>query len=94
MVLICVALARDLRSDPLVRRGLRSTRAIEQAVEFGQREYGDSFFVPVKPHAITRPVSVETGDLHHRHAKAGDGRANGTPHASDVPAQRTDSPAP
>ena len=26
MVLMCVALARDLRSDPLVRRGLRSTR--------------------------------------------------------------------
>ena len=50
MVLMCVALARDLRSDPLVRRGLRSTKAIEQAVEFGERAYGDSFFVPVKPH--------------------------------------------
>ena len=42
MVLLCVALARDLRSDPLVRRGLRSTAAIEQAVEFGQRTYGDA----------------------------------------------------
>jgi choline-glycine betaine transporter len=64
MVLMCVSLARDLRSDPLVRRGLRSTRAIEQAVEFGQRTYGDAFFVPVKPHPIERPLSVddETGD--------------------------------
>jgi choline-glycine betaine transporter len=61
MVLMCVSLARDLRSDPLVRRGLRSTRAIEQAVEFGQREYGDAFFVPVKPHPIERPLSVDDG---------------------------------
>ena len=94
MVLLCVALARDLRSDPLVRRGLRSTRAIEQAVEFGEREYGDAFFVPVKPHSITRPVSVETAEVHGRHAGSGDGRANGTPHVGDVPAQHTDSPTP
>jgi choline/carnitine/betaine transport len=67
MVLMCVSLARDLRSDPLVRRGLRSQRAIEQAVEFGQRTYGDAFFVPVKPHAIERPLSVE----HHHHAAQG-----------------------
>jgi choline-glycine betaine transporter len=93
MVLMCVALARDLRSDPLVRRGLRSTKAIEQAIEFGQRAYGDSFFVPVKPHPITRPVSVETHAEHGRHAVHGaDGNGahgNGTAHPVDVPAQRT-----
>jgi choline/carnitine/betaine transport len=89
MVLMCVALARDLRSDPLVRRGLRSTKAIEQAVEFGERAYGDSFFVPVKPHPITRPVSVETHaehELHSAHHAGADG--NGTAHPVDVPAQR------
>ena len=74
MVLMCVALARDLRSDPLVRRGLRSTKAIEQAVEFGERAYGDSFFVPVKPHPITRPVSVETHAEHERHSAHHAGR--------------------
>jgi choline-glycine betaine transporter len=93
MVLMCVALARDLRNDPLVRRGLRSTKAIEQAVEFGEQAYGDSFFVPVKPHPITRPVSVETHAEHGRHAVHGaDGNAapgNGTAHPVDVPAQRT-----
>ena len=42
MVSSGVALARDLRSDLLVRRGLWPTGvAIEQAVEFGQRTYGD-----------------------------------------------------
>jgi choline/carnitine/betaine transport len=93
MVLMCVALARDLRNDPLVRRGLRSTKAIEQAVEFGEQAYGDSFFVPVKPHPITRPVSVETHAEHGRHAVHGaeesGGHGNGTAHPVDVPAQRT-----
>ncbi len=89
MVLMCVALARDLRSDPLVRRGLRSTKAIEQAVEFGERAYGDSFFVPVKPHPITRPVSVETHAEHERHSAHHAGAdGNGTAHPVDVPAQR------
>jgi len=50
MIAMCVSLTKDLRSDPLVRRDQRCTAAIEQAVEFGQRTYGDSFFVPVKPH--------------------------------------------
>ncbi len=50
MVLMCVALTKDLRDDPLVRRGKRCTTALEQAVEFGQQKYGDRFFVPVKPH--------------------------------------------
>jgi choline/carnitine/betaine transport len=83
MVLMCVALARDLRSDPLIRRGLRSTRAIEQAVEFGERAYGDAFFVPVKPHPIERPLSVETG----RHAARDDGEA----HIGPPPRPRDDS---
>jgi hypothetical protein len=72
MVLICVALARDLRNDPLVRRGLRSAQAIEQAVEFGERAYGDAFYVPVKPHPIERPLSVDTG---HEHGRSEHGRS-------------------
>jgi choline/carnitine/betaine transport len=92
MVLMCVALARDLRSDPLVRRGLRSTKAIEQAVEFGEREYGDAFFVPVKPHPIERPLSVESTTDHGRHAVHENRGSNGTAHPADVPAQRTGTP--
>ncbi len=49
MVLMCVALTKDLRDDPLVHRGHRCTTAIEQAVEFGQQNYGDGFYLPVKP---------------------------------------------
>jgi len=41
MILMCVALTKDLRNDPLVRRDQRCTVAIEQAVEFGTTNYGD-----------------------------------------------------
>lgn len=50
MILMCVALTKDLRDDPLVRRRTRSAEAIEQSVEYGQQNYGDRFFVPVKPY--------------------------------------------
>jgi choline/carnitine/betaine transport len=52
MVLMCVALMKDLRNDPLVQRGQRCTVAIEQAVEFGTKTYGEGFYVPVKPSAV------------------------------------------
>jgi hypothetical protein len=32
-----------------VHRGHRCTTVIEQAVEFGQQNYGDGFYLPVKP---------------------------------------------
>jgi choline/carnitine/betaine transport len=49
MIAMCVALYKDLRDDPLVRRGQRGEVAIEQAVTFGTQNYGDSFYVSVKP---------------------------------------------
>jgi choline/carnitine/betaine transport len=50
MVALCVALAKDLRSDPLVRRDDRSEAAVSAAVDYGTRTYGGNFFLPVKPH--------------------------------------------
>ncbi|HWM03275.1 MAG TPA: BCCT family transporter [Actinophytocola sp.] len=52
MIVMCVSLTKDLRDDPLVRRDQRCTVAIEQAVEFGTKNYGNEFFVPVKPRPI------------------------------------------
>jgi choline/carnitine/betaine transport len=49
MVALCVALARDLRHDPLVRRDDRSAQAVVQAVEYGTRAHGDEFIIAVKP---------------------------------------------
>ncbi|WP_433274328.1 BCCT family transporter [Pseudonocardia xinjiangensis] len=50
MVVLCVALARDLRHDPLMLRDQRSVAAVEQAVDYGRKAYGDRFVVAVKPH--------------------------------------------
>jgi choline/carnitine/betaine transport len=49
MVLLCVALAKDLRHDPLMRREVRSREAVVQAVEYGTRNYGDDYYLSVKP---------------------------------------------
>jgi len=40
---------KDLRNDPLVRRGQRVTVAMEQAVDYGTQKHGDDFFLNVKP---------------------------------------------
>jgi choline/carnitine/betaine transport len=50
MVVLCIALAKDLYHDPLMRRDRRSARLVEQAVEYGTRNYGDEFIVSVKRH--------------------------------------------
>ena len=58
MIAMCVALYKDLREDPLVRRGQRAEIAIEQAVEFGTQKYGDGFYLRVKPHKDDGPSDV------------------------------------
>src|SRR4051812_7183752 len=50
MIVLCVALAKDLHDDPLMRRDRRSAAAVEQAVEYGTTQYGDHFVVSVKQH--------------------------------------------
>ncbi|WP_084211681.1 BCCT family transporter [Pseudonocardia acaciae] len=49
MVLLCVALAKDLRSDPLVQRVDRSQEKVESAVTYGHRKYGEDFHLSVEP---------------------------------------------
>jgi choline/carnitine/betaine transport len=61
MIVMCVALLKDLRNDPLVRRGERSAVALESAVDFGTQNYGDQFFMPVKPHPVVDDASPTVG---------------------------------
>jgi choline/carnitine/betaine transport len=56
MVLLCVALNRDLRDDPLVHRDTRTIKAVEQAVDYGTQAYGGRFFLNVKPHEEEPPA--------------------------------------
>jgi len=50
MVALCIALAKDLHDDPLMRRDRRATAAVEQAVDHGTKTYGEEFIVSVKQH--------------------------------------------
>jgi choline/carnitine/betaine transport len=81
MVVLCVALAKDLRHDPLMLRDQRSVAAVEQAVDYGTKNYGDEFVVSVKQHP---DVADERGG---RPAEAAGG-SNGAPGAV-VPPGRT-----
>jgi choline/carnitine/betaine transport len=66
MVALCVAMAKDLHHDPLMRRDRRSAAAVEQAVEFGTEKYGDEFVVAVKPHPDAgRSTADEDGSPTH-----------------------------
>jgi len=52
MALLCLALYRDLRSDPLMLRHLRGTELIEKAVLYGAVKHGEEFhFVVGEPKA-------------------------------------------
>ena len=55
MIVMCVALMKDLRHDPLVQRGRRVAEAVEQAVDYGTRAHGNDFFFNVKPNESGRP---------------------------------------
>jgi choline/carnitine/betaine transport len=49
MIALCVALAKDLRSDPITRRDNRAVAAVEQAVEYGTATHDGRFIINVKP---------------------------------------------
>lgn len=55
MVALCVALAKDLHSDPIVRRDNRAVEAVEQAVDYGTKEHGGKFILNVKPEEDSPP---------------------------------------
>jgi len=49
MVLLCVSLYRDLRTDPMVRREDKAAEAVEQAVDYGLKAHDGDFILNVKP---------------------------------------------
>ncbi|MFD0486059.1 BCCT family transporter [Saccharopolyspora spinosporotrichia] len=49
MVLLCVALTKDLRDDPLMRRGQKGAEVLEQAVIAGTERHGKDFRLEVGP---------------------------------------------
>ena len=51
MVLLCVALMKDLRSDPMMRRERKGAQVLEQAVITGTERHGPDFQLEVSPAA-------------------------------------------
>ncbi len=47
MVGICVALSKDLRTDPMILREERGTEVVEQAVAYGNEKYDGDFHIRV-----------------------------------------------
>ncbi|MCO7514962.1 BCCT family transporter [Pseudomonas guariconensis] len=48
MVLLCLALYRDLRKDPMMLRHVRGTELIEKAVLYGAVKHGEEFYIVVR----------------------------------------------
>ena len=48
MALLCIALYRDLRKDPVMLRDLRGSELIEKAVLYGAVKHGEEFYFVVK----------------------------------------------
>jgi len=61
MVLLCLALYRDLRRDPMMLRHLRGNELIEKAVLYGAVKHGEEFYIVVqeKKSAVKRARSEE-----------------------------------
>ncbi len=53
MVLLCVSLVKDLRSDPIMVRHAVATSAVQQAVVEGLTKHGDDFHLVTEHHADT-----------------------------------------
>ncbi|ALE82319.1 BCCT family transporter [Pseudonocardia sp. HH130629-09] len=47
MVLLCVALHRDVRRDRVILRAVKSAEVMEQAVDWATDNHGDDFYVKV-----------------------------------------------
>jgi choline/carnitine/betaine transport len=49
MIVMCIALTKDLRHDPLILKGARVTATIERSIDYGTQKHGDHFYLRVKP---------------------------------------------
>ncbi|HEY0574719.1 MAG TPA: BCCT family transporter [Pseudonocardia sp.] len=55
MVLLCISLAKELRSDPMVHRDDRTREKVERAIEYGTARYGEHFHIRIEPKSPKDP---------------------------------------
>ncbi len=76
MVGLAISLAKDLRSDPMVLRGVVATEAVEQAVVHGLTEHGDDFVLTVQQAPDIDGDGIADGPTPSRTVQQRTGRAN------------------
>lgn len=59
MVLLCLALYRDLRKDPMMLRHLRGNELIEKAVLYGAVKHGEEFYIVVQEKKASAKTAAE-----------------------------------
>ncbi|MBE1533031.1 choline/carnitine/betaine transport [Actinomadura algeriensis] len=63
LIVLCVALAKDLRNDPMTRRQLKGVEVLEDAVVTGVREHKGDFELQVRPASNDRePADAPPAD--------------------------------
>jgi len=63
MVLLCLALYRDLRKDPMMLRHLRGNELIEKAVLYGAVKHGEEFYIVVQEKKASVKVAAAAGEV-------------------------------
>ncbi|MFF0739860.1 BCCT family transporter [Streptomyces sp. NPDC004111] len=76
MVGMCVALMRDLRSDPLIVRGEMGVEAVESAVIEGHKKYDGDFEIRIGPGNGTDPETDPDADADPETREGGDTRVS------------------
>ena len=62
MVLLCVALTRDLNHDPVILRETKGLQVMEQAVDYGTDNHGEDFYLRVQAFPATSARRDADGD--------------------------------
>lgn len=63
MVLLCLALYRDLRKDPMMLRHLRGNELIEKAVLYGAVKHGEEFYIVVQEKKASVKVAAAASEV-------------------------------
>lgn len=92
MVVLCVALMRDLHHDAVVLREQKGTEVIEQAIDYGTDKHGDDFYLRVQSFPADADGPWRTGDTADRVTYA-EIRRGADPFRDEVVEQQADTDA-
>ncbi|TCK21620.1 BCCT family transporter [Pseudonocardia endophytica] len=67
MILLCFALSKDLRRDPMILRDVKGAEIIEQAVDYATARHGTDFYLRVRafPDGKKAELTAEEYDANH-----------------------------